>query len=128
MFWKIYFWFVIFLTAISVPFYLETLRIFEIIDILLCVTATVGLWGFAWKRPILTMKFWRLFFITWIIWTPIYQFGIPLPSEALTEGSMTMSQPLLATISFILFIPFFYTIFRYAFSKEIFGASSEFVG
>ena len=38
MFWKVYFWFVVFLAAISVPFYMKTLRIWEIIDVLLCLT------------------------------------------------------------------------------------------
>jgi len=125
MFWKVYFWIVIILAAISVPFYITTLRGWELIDIALMITATVGLFGFAWKKQILKNEFWKLFFWGWVTWTPLYHFVIPLPAEVLKTGTFSIPQWVLATLTLIPAIPHFIAIYRYAFSNLIGGLPTE---
>jgi hypothetical protein len=114
-FWKIYFVFIVILTAISLPFYMKTFRTWEVIDIVFMIPAMVGLFGFVWKKQILKQEFWKVFFISWVSWTPLYHFIIPLPSEALKADTVVFPQWLLATLTLIPAIPHFIAIFRYAF-------------
>jgi len=128
MVWKVYFWFVVILIGASVPFYIKTLRSWELIDIAFMIPAMIGLFGFTWKKQILRKEFWKVFFIGWVLWTPLYHFVIPLPSEVLKAGTVSFPQWLIATLAIIPAIPHFIAIFRYAFSNLIAGQTEDNAG
>lgn len=112
LFFKIYFLFALFLFGFGslkhgFP------RIWEIIDICLYIVAAVGLFGFAWARQIGTPNFWKFFFALWVIWIPIYYFGIPWPAAMLKVGTKTLSQWLLGGESILFLVPHFYALYRY---------------
>jgi len=115
MLWKIYFWIVVLFCLISIPFYITILRVWEFIDVSLMIIAMIGLFRFAWKKKILKNRFWKVFFFIWVIWTPIYHFGIPLPAEVV--NSFAIPQWLIAVLTLIPAIPQFIAVYYYAFSN-----------
>ena len=78
MFWKIYFW----ISIVLLMFYYPTVglsRIWEIINLLIDVLATIGLFGFCWEKKLFTKLFWRVFLPVCIIWAVVYGYFIPEP-------------------------------------------------
>lgn len=127
-FWKFYFVGVVILCATSVPFYEQTLRIWELIDIAFMIPATLGLFGFAWHKPILKRGFWKVFFLGWVSWTPLYHFAVPLPPETLISGTVSPPQWFIASLTLVIAIPHFIAIFRYAFYNQFAGQSAKNAG
>ena len=113
MFWKIYF---VFLVAISFPAYLQQgfPRTWEITDLLISIIATVGLFGYAWKKQFFNRLFWKIFFFLFIGWSVFYEFFLP---------KLPQYDKLLEKIPFILYIitflillgPLFVALYLYAF-------------
>lgn len=115
--WKIYF---IFVLILSLPSYMSygTMRAWDIIDFIVFIPSIAGLFGFCWSKRLLNQQFWKSFFIVCIVWNIYYQYFVPMPQvmdEFLNKG---MSQSLLATITWIPFIPMVIALYLYGFKKE----------
>jgi hypothetical protein len=67
--WIIYFWFIAVLVVLSafgrafLYFKSEAVRIYDLIESLISITAIVGLYGFVYQVPILTADFWKVILI-----------------------------------------------------------------
>ncbi|TDJ64295.1 MAG: hypothetical protein E2O36_01965 [Proteobacteria bacterium] len=78
--WKIYFWLNIILMIMgfmAFPF-IEGITLFDYLDIIVSLIAIVGLFGFAFYRPIGDVVFWRYFFYITLIESFAYVFVVPL--------------------------------------------------
>jgi hypothetical protein len=80
MFWKIYFWISIVLLMLYYPS-AGLSRIWEIINLVIDVLATVGLFGFCWEKKLFSKLFWKVFLPVCIIWAVVYSYFIPEPQK-----------------------------------------------
>jgi len=113
--WKIYFWLLLITT---VPTYLWQgfSRIWEVIDAIAMLVAMLGLLAFCWQKRLLSVIFWRIFFIIYIIWNIFQQYILPWP-QTVQEAMGDLSQSVAATINIITFIPLMIALYLYAFKN-----------
>ncbi|TQV67996.1 hypothetical protein FKG94_24490 [Exilibacterium tricleocarpae] len=77
--WKFYCWFnasAMLIAMIALP-QLEGQTLLDTLDVAVSVVATVGLFGFAYYKPIYTMVFWRYFFYVALLETLLYSVLLP---------------------------------------------------
>lgn len=77
--WKIFFWIsavLMLLGVVTLPF-IEGVTILDYADVILSVIAVVGLFGFAFYRPIGKVVFWRYFFYIVLLESIAYTLLLP---------------------------------------------------
>ena len=100
--WKIYFWMLIFLGLLSYPFYGFS-RMWEIGDFFVYAISTAGVYGFAWKKKIASVKFWKTFFLIHVSWNIYYGYFVSFPPKVAEMNMGGVSQATIATLNFIPF-------------------------
>ena len=78
--WKVFFWISavgMLLVLISIPLF-KSLSTFDYADILLSVIGVVGLFGFAYQKPIGSIVYWRYFFYVVLFESLFYSLVLPL--------------------------------------------------
>ena len=121
--WKIYFWFLL-LPAIPTFLWVGFSRLWEVIDLIVVTISTVGLFGFCWRKKIITRLFWKFYFLVPLIWQFIYQFIIPLHPKA--QGiTNAPAQVVGNTIGLALLGPLFYALYLYGFKRNELWDTSE---
>ena len=119
-FWKIYFWFLL-IAIIPVYLWQGFSRVWEVIDVVLMLVAMVGLFAFCWQKRWFSLIFWKIFFGGYIVWNIFQQYILPLPQvvqETVEKDMGGLSQPVLATINIVIFIPLFIALYLYAFRNK----------
>jgi hypothetical protein len=77
--WRVFFWISAVLMSLVLSFMsFELLSPFDWIDVLVSVIGTVGLYGFAYYRPVASVVFWRYFFYIVLIESLVYTFVLPV--------------------------------------------------
>ena len=117
--WKVYF---AILVLISVPAYisLENRRLWEIIDLLIFVPSMIGLAGFCWRKKLRNQKEWKIFFTVQLVWNLAYAYLIPLHQSVQNQMGTTVSQPMMATLNLIPYIPMVIALYKYGFKQDEF--------
>lgn len=114
--WKIYF---ILILILSVPTYFLQgfYRIWEIIDFIVFLIAMMGLFGFAWRKKLISKLFWQIFFSVQLVWNFYYLYFLPLPQKVfeIMENVNGSSQFAVATLTFVIFSPLIIALYLYAF-------------
>lgn len=115
--WKTFFWVTAALMALSIPGVatIQNLSIFDYLDFLISIAITVGLYGFAFYKPIGTVIFWRYFFyasaIESIIVSVLFPLaGIPVYGEATIFDAWYL-------IGSVYVIAMLYAIYQYAYRR-----------
>ena len=65
--------------------------------------------------------FWKTFFYGYIIWNIFQQYILPIPQvaqEIVDKDLGGLSQPVIATINIVIFIPLFIALYLYAFKNK----------
>ena len=93
------------------------MRMWDIIDLIVFIISAVGLFGFCWSKRILEQQLWKSFFIICIVWNIYYQYFVPMHQVMDQFSEKGMSQPLLATIVIIPYIPMFIALYLYGFKR-----------
>jgi hypothetical protein len=114
--WKIYFIVILFISLLSYSSY-GTMRIWDIIDLILFIISMVALFGFCWSKKLLNQQLWRIFFVIFIVWNIYYHYFVPMPRVMDEFSNKGMSQTLLATINLSLYIPLLVALYLYSFKK-----------
>ena len=106
IFWKIYFF--IFVGLTSLEFISESIEttIWDIVNIPIMITATIGLYGYVFSKNFYKQYFWLCFFVFLIIWDAMYFIvvGIP-PDPELTEMENKYIDLFAIILSYILVTP-----------------------
>ncbi len=121
--WKIYFGF---LLILSIPSYTHygLPRHWGVIDFIIYILATIGLFGFCWSKKIFTKNFWKILLPICIIWNIFYQYFIPLMPEV-AKLSPKIPRVVLATIIWIPYIPLVIALYLYGFKNtELWGKNN----
>ncbi|MFA4937333.1 MAG: hypothetical protein WC575_03540 [Patescibacteria group bacterium] len=119
-FWKIYFWFLL-VTVVPTCLWQGFPRIWEVIDVVLMLVAMSGLVAFCWQKRWFSTMFWKIFLGGYIVWNIFQQYILPWPQivqETIENDMGGLSQPVVATINIIIFIPLFVALYLYAFKNE----------
>ncbi len=76
IFWKIYFWLLVCLIYLGakVTFSEENFTVIEVIDIIMSVIATIGLYGYVFSMRIYKQSFWFSFFWVYLVFSFVYPF------------------------------------------------------
>ena len=76
IFWKIYFWLLVCLIylGIKLTFSEENFAVIEVIDIIMSVIATIGLYGYVFSMRIHKQSFWFSFFWVYLVFSFVYPF------------------------------------------------------
>ena len=71
MWWKIYFWFMLFLGVIGVLAYAAMFpwSPMETFEVGLSVVLLIGLYSYVYKKPLWNKSFWRITFWLYVAWT-----------------------------------------------------------
>ena len=85
MAWKVYFWF---LTAVLVALYALTFSqsapaIYNYLDIPISLIALIGLYGYAFKKPIGHYNFWKIWLVAVVLWD--ISFNLVLPGRTVAD-------------------------------------------
>ena len=110
--WKIYFVFITLLSVfgLTVLFFEPNFGIAEIFTIILIVPATIGLFGYIFRKKILTQSFWKTFFFVYIAWSVLYIFVSKIDQQAgMSDSEFIISM----TISWAISIPAYLALFFY---------------
>ncbi|MDH5766482.1 MAG: hypothetical protein OEZ38_10750 [Gammaproteobacteria bacterium] len=116
--WKIYFFFILFLSLISYLgiFTIPEAGLTEYISVLFWITGTIGLFGFVFLKRILNPGFWLNFLVVYIIFSVAYYF---LTSINLSEG-MTDNEYLITNIiGWIISLPGYIALYLYSRASNI---------
>ena len=117
MLWKIYAWFLAFLLAVGYGVLIwEGIEVRDIVDMLISLVALIGVFGYAYKRKIISEDLWRVWFFVIIGWDIFYN----LVLEDFTEFSefTTIEISIVIIIMLILIIPEYIALFLYGFRSE----------
>ena len=86
IFWKIYFFIFVGLTSLEFISVSIEVTIWDIVNILIMIIATIGLYGYAFSKNFYKQYFWLCFFVFLIIWDAVYFIVVGVPSDPeLTE-------------------------------------------
>jgi len=110
--WKVYFFIISVLSFMGMGTFLlsEGAGIIDYIELLLLITATAGLYGFAFSKKVLFPKFWIPFLIFYLIAGVVYE---PL-SKVDMRGGMPDSEFYIGLIiGYIMSIPAYYGLYQY---------------
>lgn len=135
MWFKIYFWVLIFLSVLAVMQDFGKVTYFYFIDwvdLVIAIISFIGLYAYVFKKNIFTLAFWKIFFWIFTIsylfefiytFTPLEE-AFPLPAlfksaftrDMVEQQGVTLEQALMFGI--IITIPQFYALFKLAYSKK----------
>jgi hypothetical protein len=77
--WRVFFWISAVLMTLVMAFMpFEILSLFDAIDLLMSIVGTVGLYGFAYYKPVGNVVFWRYFFYFVLFESFVYTLILPL--------------------------------------------------
>lgn len=113
--WKLYFFFITILSAFGMASFLIDPKAgaIEFISLIIWVTATIGLFGFVFLKPIYKPKFWLQVLIAYFIFSIAYYF---ITDIDLRMGMSNAEFYFNSAVSWLLSLPAFYGL--YAFSKS----------
>jgi len=116
MFWKIYFW-LLFITLFHAFFApVSTHLILNTINLITFFVATLGFWGFAWKKKVFTQVFWKTFFAVSIFWGIFSTIFFPISQEEILSTGMSITMFLL--VGTLAIIPLYTALYLYAFKGK----------
>jgi len=117
-FWRIYFWITIIFWVIIIEAAITDKKLwpetwttyFKSIATGFYIAATIGLFGYTYRKNIFSSFFWKIFFSVWLFWE-IYASAFLMPPEPDKDT-------LACWIGLILFIPLYISNFLYAFKYK----------
>lgn len=114
MLWKIYFWLILAIEIASM--FVETVHgsVVEITDMVISVISTIGLFGYVYKKQLLSKLFWKFVFIITVIEGLAYTMLDVLNDPELGVGGMIF----VTAFTLIILYPFFLGLYRYGFRKQ----------
>ncbi|MGE7603645.1 hypothetical protein ACQKL5_14320 [Peribacillus sp. NPDC097675] len=114
MLWKIYFWIIVGIEVASM--FVETVHgpVIEITDTIISVISTIGLFGYVYKKQLLTKLFWKVVFIITVIEEFSYIMWDVLNDPELGLGGLIF----VTTFTLTIIYPFFLGLYRYGFRKQ----------
>lgn len=95
---------------------MNSLRSYDVINMVSYALALIGAYLFIWNKSFLTKSFWKVFFFVYIGWTIFYNYLIPFPETIL--GTFGIPQALFASLNIIGYIPLYIALYLYAFDKK----------
>jgi len=116
MWWKIYF-LILALAPIIIYRGQDYTRIFDVVDLIIYVAALVGLFGFAWKKKIASVSFWKVYFPIYVIWNIYFQYFIPFPRGVYKGDIGDKVHAAIGTYNLLFLIPLLMALYFYAFKK-----------
>ncbi len=106
------------LLAYSVIF-LGSPTIWDVIDVVISLTAITGLFAFAYKKQIATPKFWFIMLITIIVWDIIYNVLLAEYLDVAQQISQDIETNLVDIIlGYLLIIPEYIALYLLAYKSE----------
>ena len=110
--WKIYFFFITLLSifGFTVIYFDPNFGFVEILSIILVIPATIGLFGYIFRKKILNPKFWNIFFFCYIAWSILYIFVSKIDQQA---GMSEIEYIISMSIGWALSIPAYLALFYY---------------
>jgi len=115
--WKIYF-FIIALQTIGVPagaILLSDIKIMDVVNWVFVIAGVVGLFGFVYRRPILSQGFWKGFAPLIVLWDIVFLILWLPAQESYTLGDRLEMHTLLI---FLFLLPQYIGLFRYGYNDE----------
>jgi hypothetical protein len=125
MWWKIYFWVMLVLSAIGIIFVYGQLEVWDLAALIEIVTSVIGLLGLysvAYQKQLFSISFWKVFFwfvvASWVfnivyVYTPLEQmFVIPewFSSKAVSTGTDML-------FGMVFSLPLLYAVYKLAYKK-----------
>ena len=110
--WKIYFFFITLLSiaGFTVLYFDPNFSAVEIFSIIIGVPATIGLFGYTFRKKILNPKFWNIFFFCYLSWSILYIFV----SKIDQQGDMSNNEYIISMIiGWAISIPAYLALFYY---------------
>ena len=103
--WRLFFWVSAVLMLLVVAFVplLEMLSLFDWIDLGFSIVGTVGLYGFAYYKPLGSIIFWRYFFYAVLIESFIYSIVLPLAGVEQYGQAVNLDSSMLLSIAYLFF-------------------------
>lgn len=120
MAWKIYFWILLLLLLLSyAAIFTGAPSIWDVFDIIISLAAITGLFAYAYKKKVLTAKFWSITFLVIIAWDLTYNLVL---SEYLgvaqnISGSRDAS-PIQTLVGLALVMPEYIALYLLAFKSD----------
>lgn len=110
MFWKIYFWFLfIFISLAYIGRFLQkSLSSINVIDLIISVPSLLGFFLYAYKKGLSTAKFWRTYFIIYVIWDWSFNYVLLPRIESNYSWVMTL-------VGTVMIFPMWIALYLYAF-------------
>jgi len=110
--WKMYFFFITFLSIIAFIslYYDKNFGTVEVISIVLSLPATIGLFGYIFRKKILTPNIWNIFFFIYLFWSILYDFISEIDQSAGMSNNVYIIS---MTIGWLISIPAFLALFYY---------------
>ncbi len=120
IFWRIYFFAYIIITILGLSLFVfkkETIWTtsiqIKIMDVIFCIINTTGLFAYTYKKNIFKPVFWKIFFITLLIWHAYLNvFVMPVT----IQGNTTVLEWIMIDLS--IHSPLYIAIFLYAFKYK----------
>ena len=109
--WKIYFFFITLISILGVVsiYFDPNFGIFEIFSIITVVPATIGLFGYVFRKKILNPKFWNIFFFSYLSWSILYIFVSKADQQAgMSNNEYIITIIIGTTISIPAYLALFY--------------------
>jgi hypothetical protein len=103
--WRLFFWVSAILMALVIVFVplVDALSLFDWIDLGFSIVGTVGLYGFAYYKPLGSMIFWRYFFYAVLVESFIYSIVLPLAGAEQYGQPVNFDSSLLLSFAYLLF-------------------------
>ena len=121
IFWKTYFWFIFIILAFSLivePFK-QTIEIIDIINIPIQFAILVCLYGFIWQKKILNQIFWKVFFVSNIIFDIIILPSVSQKLKIEMGDKFNLGFIIFSVITLILIsFPSYWANYLYAFKNK----------
>lgn len=114
MLWKIYFWLILAIEIASM--FVETVHgpVIGITDTIIGVISTIGLFGYVYKKQLLSKFFWKFVFILTVIEEFTY-----IMLDALNDPELGLGDIIFVTaFTLTILYPFFLGLYRYGFRKQ----------
>jgi hypothetical protein len=118
LWWKVFFWITLVLTLFTVlgVASIKGVSLMDYVDFALSLVAVVGLFGFAYYRPIGGVVFWRYFFYVALVEAVVYSLVFPALGVA-RYGDTSITYWYLFEIGYTVLI--LWAIYRYAYQVPI---------
>ncbi len=120
--WKIFFWvsFVFMLLSMAIIYFANTIdfivSMYDYADLLVSMWATVGLFGFAYYKPIFNRMFWRYGFYVILVNSLVYSLVLPMLSIERYGEAFTLDY--LYGIELLYTAAMLYAVYSYAFKRD----------